>query len=115
MSSKQLIKGSLIPIVLKLLDDRGAMYGYEITQHVKELTSGELNITEGALYPTLHKLENQGLLSTYLEVVDNRARKYYQLTKEGQKVKTRKIAEFQEVFLKLQHLLFPQLKWTNNE
>jgi len=39
------------------------MYGYEIKQHVKQLTEGELAITEGALYPALHKLEARGLLT----------------------------------------------------
>jgi DNA-binding PadR family transcriptional regulator len=39
---------------MKLLEENGKMYGYEITQKVKAITAGELNITEGALYPALH-------------------------------------------------------------
>jgi DNA-binding PadR family transcriptional regulator len=57
---------------MKLLEEKGRMYGYEITQKVKEITKGELNITEGALYPALHKLEADGLLDVEVEKVDNR-------------------------------------------
>ena len=56
MKNSQLYKGSLTTIVMKLLEENGRMYGYEITQKVKEITKGELKITEGALYPALHKL-----------------------------------------------------------
>ena len=62
MANTKLYKGSLVTIILKLLQDNDKMYGYEITQKVKELTKGELNITEGALYPALHKLEAEGFL-----------------------------------------------------
>jgi DNA-binding PadR family transcriptional regulator len=44
---------------------------------------GELNITEGALYPALHKLEAEGILDVEIEKVDNRMRKYYKLTEAG--------------------------------
>ncbi len=50
--SSELIKGTLKTIVLKLLADNKKMYGYEITQKVKELTGDKIQITEGALYPT---------------------------------------------------------------
>src|SRR5690348_13772417 len=85
MNSKELIKGTLRVIVLKLLSERKQMYGYEITQTVKELTRNELELTFGALYPTLHKLEAEGLLTAKTVMIDNRARKYYSLTREGGK------------------------------
>lgn len=78
-----MLKGSLQVIILKLLKGNGRMYGYEITQVVKEITRGEILLTEGALYPALHKMENQGLLTTTVELVENRARKYYSLSKKG--------------------------------
>ena len=76
MKNSQLYKGSLNTIIMKLLEENGRMYGYEITQKVKEITKGELNITEGALYPALHKLEAEDLLDVKVEKVDNRLRKY---------------------------------------
>ena len=71
MSSSKLYQGSLKSIVLKLLSNHEKMYGYEITQKVKELTKGKLVITEGALYPALHKLEALGFLDVELVKVDN--------------------------------------------
>ena len=84
MNSK-LLRGSLETIVIKLLNDNKEMYGYEITQKVKDITSGELKLTEGALYPTLHKLEAKGILSVETKSIGNRYRKYYTLTKSGKK------------------------------
>ncbi len=109
MSSSKLLKGSLATIVLKLLEENGRMYGYEITQKVKAITSDEIQITEGALYPTLHKLEAEGLLTTETQPVDGRVRKYYSLTKEGNAAATDRISELQEFLLNLQKVLDPKL------
>lgn len=96
MYSSELIKGTLKTIILKLLSDNDKMYGYEITHKVKELTGGKIQLTEGALYPTLHALEAQGILSTDLVNVGNRIRKYYSVTPNGKKVATEKVNEFSE-------------------
>lgn len=105
MSSNPLLKGTLQTIILKLLEDNERMYGYEITQKVKEITAGELTLTEGALYPALHKLEADGLLETYTDVVDNRLRKYYRLTPEGGNEVSNKVKEAQSFIEQLNLLL----------
>jgi PadR family transcriptional regulator PadR len=105
MSTSPLLKGTLQTIILKLLDDNKQMYGYEITQKVKELTTGEIKLTEGALYPALHKLEAEGFLETFNEVVDNRVRKYYRLTHQGGQEVTSKLQEAQLFIEQLQLLL----------
>jgi DNA-binding MarR family transcriptional regulator len=69
------------------------MYGYEITQKVKELTQDDIQITEGALYPILHKLEAEEVLTAELEKVDGRTRKYYKITPKGNAVAVDRIAE----------------------
>ena len=66
MNNQKLYKGSLQTIILNLLDEKGKLYGYEITKLVKEITKGNLTISEGALYPTLHKLESEGVLEVEL-------------------------------------------------
>jgi PadR family transcriptional regulator PadR len=81
------------------------MYGYEITQKVKEITAGDVLLTEGALYPALHKLEADGFLETFTQVVDNRVRKYYRLTEQGGKEVTNKITEAEAFIDQLQLLL----------
>jgi len=83
MYSKELTKGTLLPIILKLISSRDKMYGYEITQEVKKLTFGKIDISEGALYPILHKLEAQGVLATEKIYIGKRVRKYYSVTKDG--------------------------------
>lgn len=105
MSTSPLLKGTLQTIILKLLADNEQMYGYEITQKVKELTAGEMKLTEGALYPALHKLEADGLLETFNEVVDNRVRKYYRLTHEGGQQVASKLQEAKDFIGQLQTLL----------
>jgi len=110
MISKELLKGTLKTIVLKLLEEQGQMYGYEITAHVKSTTEGKLILTEGALYPTLHKLEADGLVKTKKVKVDNRFRKYYQLTAAGKKATTNRLSEFREFVAAMQLILNPQSK-----
>jgi DNA-binding PadR family transcriptional regulator len=86
MYSKELTKGTLQPIILTLINTKGRMYGYEITQEVKKMTSGKIDISEGALYPILHKLEAKNVLETEKVFFGKRVRKYYKVTKEGEKM-----------------------------
>ncbi len=105
MYSKELIKGTLQPIILKLLEDNGRMYGYEITQKVKELTKDKIELTEGALYPTLHKLELEGVVKVEQEFIGKRLRKYYKLTKSGSKEVVSRTQDVRD-FLKSMQLIF---------
>ena len=100
-----MLKGSLQTIILKLLQENEKMYGYEITQKVMEITSGEIKLTEGSLYPSLHKMEADGILMTTSETVENRVRKYYSLTKAGQKEVEHKIKEARSFIGNLELLL----------
>jgi PadR family transcriptional regulator PadR len=104
-TNNELFKGTLQTIILKLLSEKDKMYGYEITQKVKLITSGELLLKEGALYPALHKLEAEGLLETSTEVVENRVRKYYSLSKSGEKEVVNKLQDAKDFIAQLQLLL----------
>ena len=77
MYSSELIKGTLKTIILNLLKEQGKMYGYEIVQKVKELTDSKIQLTEGALYPTLHSLQKSGELDIEKQYMGKRVRKYY--------------------------------------
>jgi len=96
MYSSELIKGTLKTIILKLLSESDKMYGYEITQKVKELTGGKIQLTEGALYPTLHAMEAQGILTTDVVNVGNRIRKYYSVTVAGKEIAKEKVNEYSD-------------------
>ena len=103
--SSELIKGTLKTIVLQQLKQNGKMYGYEITQRVKELSKDRIAITEGALYPTLHALEAEGLVDTETEFIGKRVRKYYKLTKTGENKVMEKVNEFADFMRTMQFLL----------
>lgn len=94
MHSPELLKGTLQTIVLKVLKDHGKMYGYEISQRVKELSEDRILLTEGALYPALHKLEAEGLLKTEVVKIGKRVRKYYTLTVSGKAQARDRVTEF---------------------
>ena len=107
MKSKEYIKGTIKTIVLKLLAENGKMYGYEINQRVEELSKEQITLTYGALYPILYKLEKDHLLITSTEIVDNRARKYYELTPDGEKLAQEKVSELQQFTEALNQILLP--------
>lgn len=108
MKKSSLYKGCLEPILLRLLKDNGRMYGYQMTQMVKEITKGELSITEGALYPLLHKLEEQGVVETETEMNGNRMRKYYSLTKAGKKQTALAMDEMKAFMQSLEFIVNPK-------
>ncbi len=110
MYSKEIVKGTLKPIILKLLQEQNRMYGYEITQKVKDLTADKIQITEGALYPLLHKLEAEGVVTTEKENIGKRVRKYYRLTSEGQSIAQALVDEFIDFMSTMKHILDPNLK-----
>ena len=81
--NKDLIAASSTPIVLAILAE-GDSYGYAILQRVRELSGGQMEWTDGMLYPVLHRLERLGHVEARWEVADSgRKRKYYHITSSG--------------------------------
>ena len=79
----ELLKGTLSLLILSLLS-RKAMYGYEIAATVHRDTDGAFTWREGSLYPSLHKLEQGGLIvGEWEEKETGRKRRYYHITKDG--------------------------------
>jgi DNA-binding PadR family transcriptional regulator len=110
MYSKELLKGTLSAIILKLLSDEERMYGYELSQRVKEITDGKIVLKDGSLYPALQKMTSDGLLSFKEEHVGKRVRKYYYLTRKGQKEKAIYVEELKDFIATLNKVVFPELK-----
>jgi PadR family transcriptional regulator, regulatory protein PadR len=81
--NKDLVAASSTPLVLAILA-AGDSYGYAILQRVRELSHGELEWTDGMLYPVLHRLERSGLIESRWEKAESgRKRKYYRVTEAG--------------------------------
>jgi PadR family transcriptional regulator PadR len=80
---KDLVAASATPFVLSILSE-GESYGYAIIKRVGELSGGELQWTDGMLYPVLHRLERNGYVeASWGKSETGRRRKYYRLTDEG--------------------------------
>ncbi|WP_203566493.1 PadR family transcriptional regulator [Aestuariimicrobium ganziense] len=80
---KDLVAASSAPLVLGVLAE-GDSYGYAIIQRVAELSRGDLEWSEGLLYPLLHRLERQGQVeSSWGRAESGRRRRYYRLTRAG--------------------------------
>jgi len=79
----ELLKGTLALLILSLLSRR-PMYGYELAATVQGDTDGAFRWREGSLYPSLHKLEQGGLIvGKWEEKETGRKRRYYHITKKG--------------------------------
>ena len=86
MLSRELAGAAAKPIILAILSSRES-YGYAILQRIEQLSGGELSWDDSTLYPVLHRLENEGLLSSSWRTAETgRRRKYYGLTAKGREV-----------------------------
>lgn len=82
---KELVAASSRPMVLSILAS-GESYGYDVLQQVIGLSKGQVEWSDGMLYPVLHRLERDGLIVSRWETAENgRRRKYYRLTARGEK------------------------------
>ena len=83
--ASELLPGTLELLILKAVSI-GPKHGYRILLRIQELSRGALTITQGALYPALYRLEDQGLLATEWGTSENNRRaKYYRITRAGEK------------------------------
>lgn len=81
--NKELLKGSTVILILKLLDQK-PMYGYEMIKEIESSSDGVFAFKEGTLYPILHSLESDGMLESYWsDITGGRQRKYYRITNKG--------------------------------
>lgn len=80
---KDLVAASATPLVLSILAD-GESYGYAILKRVRELSGGEIEWTDGMLYPLLHRLRRLGYVTTeWRTPPGGRRRQYYRITDQG--------------------------------
>jgi PadR family transcriptional regulator, regulatory protein PadR len=102
MHSKELLKGTIEIIILKMLQENKWMYGYEMMQAAEKISNGRITISEGSLYLILHRLVKEGVLQTKEQHIGKRVRIYYALTAEGKKKAKIKLSDMQEFITSLQ-------------
>ncbi|HWV26366.1 MAG TPA: PadR family transcriptional regulator [Aeromicrobium sp.] len=94
---KDLVAASATTLVLGILHDADS-YGYAILKRVTELSGGEIEWTDGMLYPLLHRLERLGHVQSYWQTSEQgRRRKHYSLTPEGAAVLQERRTQWQTV------------------
>ena len=80
---KDLVAASATPLVLAILTE-GESYGYAVLRRVRELSDGDLEWTDGMLYPLMHRLYRLGYVTTeWRTPPEGRRRKYYAITDDG--------------------------------
>src|SRR3954468_11594854 len=84
-SSNDLLQGTVDLFILKAVSLE-PMHGWGISQRIQQISRGVLEVNKGALYPALHRLEDQGWLDAEWGTSENNRRaKYYQLTAAGRR------------------------------
>jgi len=96
----ELRRGAIVVAILSQL--REPLYGYSLRERLAEQG---LEVKEGTLYPLLRRLESQGLLDSEWEVGDGRPRRYYRLSRDGEKVLAELRAEWEDLVRVLGRLL----------
>ena len=100
-------KRATSPLVVLLLLQERTMYGYEISSERAERSNGMFTIA--VLYPVLYRLEEQGFIEAgHTEVIEGRARTYYQITPAGKKYLKQSLAEYREMDKFLKDLAKPE-------
>jgi transcriptional regulator len=110
--NKELVAASSTPLVLAILA-AGDSYGYAIAKRVRELSGGELEWTDGMLYPVLHRLEKSGLVEARWGTADTgRRRKYYRITGAGREQLAEQHRQWQSVDRALRNIWSDMAEFT---
>ena len=92
-----LVQGTLSLLILKIVALE-PMHGWAIARRIKQMSSDVLQVGESALYPALHKLEQQGWIEAEWKVSEtNRRAKYYSLTRSGRKALSQEAASWERL------------------
>lgn len=82
--NKELLKGSTSMLILEMLKTEN-MYGYQMIRKLSEKSEKVFELKEGTLYPILHGLEEEGVITSYWDETTAKKRKYYAITEKGKK------------------------------
>lgn len=100
-----LVQGTLNLLILKILALQ-PMNGWAINQRLKQVSDEVLQVTEGSLYPALHKLEQEGWITAeWKQSENNRRAKYYSLTRLGRQQLKKETADWNRLSTAISHVL----------
>jgi PadR family transcriptional regulator PadR len=100
-----LVQGALDLLILKILALQ-PLNGWAINQRLKQVSDDVLQVTEGSLYPALHKLEHQGWIAPeWKQSENNRRAKYYSLTRFGRQQLKKEAANWNRLSSAISHVV----------
>ena len=100
-----LVQGTLDLLILKILDLE-PRNGWAISQRLKQVSNDALRVSDGSLYPALHKLEQQGwITSEWQNTENNRRAKVYALTPSGRRYLSRETANWERLSQAITHVV----------
>jgi PadR family transcriptional regulator PadR len=104
-NSTNLLQGTLDLLILKALAT-GELHGLGVSRRIEQMTRGTFQVKPGSLFPALHRMEENGWLTSFWGESENRRRaKYYRLTKAGERQLGEETAEWQKIALAMTHAL----------
>jgi transcriptional regulator len=102
-----LVQGTLDLLILRVLALE-SMHGWAIAQRIRQMSSDQLRVGQSALYPALHKLEQQGWISAEWAISENNRRaKYYKLTADGRKALKAETAQWERLSAAISMIVKP--------
>ena len=105
-----LLRGNTETLLLFLLNELGYTYGYQLIKEIGQRSEGVFRFKEGTVYPTLRKLENDGLIQgEWQEMPSGQERRYYRITEKGKEALKKKLAVW-ESFSTAMNLIFKPAK-----
>ena len=105
----ELLRGNTETLLLFLVDELHDTYGYHLIREIERRTQGILQFKEGTVYPTLRKLENEGLIrGQWQEMPNGQERRYYRITAKGKEALMKKIAVWEDFTTAINLILKPQ-------
>jgi PadR family transcriptional regulator PadR len=100
-----LVQGTLDLLLLKILELE-ALNGYAISQRLKQVSGDVLQVSDGSLYPALHKLEQEGWISAEWKATENNRRaKFYALTRLGRRELEKEAANWDRLSAAISHVV----------
>ena len=108
---KELKSGLIALLLLFIINNRKASYGYEIRKEIEKMSEGKLQFLEGVMYVSLNSMENQGLLKSYWKKSSSGGppRKYYSLTELGEIALSISIEEWNKL-VDIQQIIFKNME-----
>lgn len=108
MGKTEIPPGTLAMLVLRTLDERGALHGYGIAEHIHTLSERVLRVEEGSLYPALQRMLARGWVKAeWGQSENNRRARFYRLTAAGRRQLHQEMVEFTRVIDAIQRVLQP--------